>query len=289
MNRLVLVLFWESAPTHVQRKKKKKKSQASSCWLQLQLQSFKWNLGQGSYSCLPGLLLVSRSHHPTSNSFSLDPQWKQGSVVHVLSIFLLCLFFPLPAAFKAHCCDVLYFFMRSCPPIPLLCSILWLLFLYACSSRVSHYFPTVFCFHYSQFLYFLRSVCPTCCSPSPSLHPSWCLWWTCPPPRNILHSPPSISCLLELFSSSFSSFSHHQPLRCSLRSPRFVWSDPESSSFRSEMKSWGLLPQTGWERWPGRREPLPDDKKKPTLSFIYSHSPKESVEIVMLLFIMHIW
>lgn len=130
-----------------------------------------------------------------------------------------------------------------------------------CISLLPRYFHCsafiILCFYF-----FLHSVCPTCCSASPSLRPSWCLWWTCLHPPNILHSPPSISCLLEPFSSSSSSFLDHQPLQCSLWNPRFVWSDLQSSSFRSEMRSLVWLHQTGWERWPGRREPLPVDKEK---------------------------
>ena len=114
----------------------------------------------------------------------------------------------------------------------------------------------ILCFN----LFFLHSVCPTCCSPSPSLRPSWCLWWTCDHPRNILHSPPSIRFLLEPFSSSSSFFSHHQPLQCSLWRPKFVWSDLQSSFFQSEMKSLVWLHQTEWGRWLDRGEPLPVDR-----------------------------
>lgn len=199
-----------------------------------------------------------------SNAFPLIPSENRGVLCTCFWVFFerVCaaagglsgteralLFLSASSSFQSspmcHC--------TSAHPFPLLRSVLWLLFLCACSSHVSHYFPgisTMLCFHYSLFLFFafVLSVCPTCCSPSPSLRPSWCLWWTCLHPRNILHSPPSISCLLEPFSSSSSSFLHHQPLHCSLWNPRFVWSDLRNSSFQSEMRFLVSLHQTGWER-----------------------------------------
>lgn len=60
---------------------KKKKNLASSSSFQLQLQSFKWNLGHSSYSCLPGSLLVSRSHHQQpAAAFPLTPSETRGAL-----------------------------------------------------------------------------------------------------------------------------------------------------------------------------------------------------------------
>lgn len=198
-----------------------------------------------------------------SKAFPLIPSENRGVLRTCIWLFLerrACstFSFPLPAAFKAMLTAHMH--LITSPVFPL------------------------FCFHYSLFLFFLHSVCPTCCSASPPLRPSWCLWWTCLHPPNILHSPPSISCLLEPFSSSSSSFLDHQPLQCSLWNPRFVWSDLQSSSFRSEMRSLVWLHQTGWERWPGRREPLPVDKEKTswkkqknTLKWLQTADPVDNV------------
>lgn len=103
-----------------------------------------------------------------SNAFPLIPSENRGVLCTCFWVFFewVCaaagglsgtepalLFLSASSSFQSslmcHC--------TSAHPFPLLRSVLWLLFLCACGSHVSHYFPgisTMLCFHYSLFLFF---------------------------------------------------------------------------------------------------------------------------------------